>query len=120
MVSDEGPLSSHNCLPLKSYERIFRLPTVMISVRCAFSHTIGDDQLVRSSRSTRHTSAPVRASYDAMNDCSSLSLTTYTRPLWATGDAAEPQPSRVFSASIGFDQTGLPARSNANTPAAAK
>ena len=30
------------------------------------------------------------------------------RPSWRTGDAAVPQPVRIFGAAIGFDQTGVP------------
>ena len=38
-------------------------------------------------------------------------------PRWCnTGEAADPQPMRVFTAGIGVDQTGLPAMSNANSP----
>src|SRR5437868_1686072 len=44
------PLSSHSSLPSRLYERTLSAPAVTISVRSAFSHTKGVDQLVPSSR----------------------------------------------------------------------
>src|SRR6185295_5760660 len=72
ILIDDIPENSHNSLPERSYDRTRSDPDVTISVRCSFSHTKGDVQFVPSLRSTLQTSAPVRASYAARNDCSSL------------------------------------------------
>ena len=74
--SDVVPLSSHFCLPDRSYERTLRLPVVTISAPESCSHTNGVDQLLPSSRGTRQATLPVRLSYAVIDDRSSLSLTT--------------------------------------------
>src|ERR1700730_5039571 len=76
MVSVVMPLSCHSSFPSRSYERTLTVPAVTISVRNAFSHTSGVDQLPRSSRLTLQASAPVRLSNATRNDCVVLSLTT--------------------------------------------
>src|SRR5262245_60224721 len=111
------PASSHSSVPSSEYERIFFVPFVMISVRCAFSQTNGDAQLLASSRLMRQSSLPFAVLYAAMNDSSSLSLTMTMRSLASTGEAELPQPVRVLRGVIGFDHTGLPVMSNANRPA---
>src|SRR5436309_15006001 len=74
--SDVMPLSSHFCVPDRSYDRTFRLPVVTISVPDWCSHMNGVDQLLPSSRGTRQATRPVRLSYAVMDDRSSWSLTT--------------------------------------------
>src|SRR5438874_2590261 len=110
------PASSQSSVPSSEYDRIFLVPLVMISVRSGFSHTNGEAQLLASSRLIRHNSSPVAVLNAAMNDSSSLSLTMRMRSFASTGDAAAPQPVRILGGAIGFDQTGLPVMSNANSP----
>src|SRR6202163_3278745 len=69
------PASSQSWLPFVSYERTFLLDVVTISVRSLFCQTNGVDQFDLSSRGTRHSSLPVRASYAARKDFASVSLT---------------------------------------------
>ena len=69
------PVSVHSNLPFRSYERTFCDPDVTISVLSAFSQMKGVVQLLPSSRLVLQISSPVRLSYAAMNDRSSLSLT---------------------------------------------
>src|SRR6476660_4413491 len=68
------PVMDHSNLPDSgSYERNLPPPAVTSSVRFLFFQTYGVDQFVCSSRSTRHTSFPVRLSSATRNDFSSLS-----------------------------------------------
>src|SRR6266850_5472173 len=110
------PVSSHSSLPSRSYDRTFCVPAVTISVRVPFSHTNGVVQLLPSARAVRQSSLPLFLSYAAMNDLSSLSLTTITRSRWSTGDPAAHQPLRTLNGPIGFDHNGFPSMSNANRP----
>src|SRR6266508_2862655 len=110
------PVSVHNNLPLRSYDRTFCVPAVTISVRSSFSQTNGVVQLLPSSRSVRQISSPVFLSYAAMNDRSSLSLTMYSRSRCKTGELADHHPVRTLNGPIGFVQSALPLMSNAKRP----
>src|SRR2546425_1561369 len=55
-----------------------------------------------------------------MNDCVSLSFTTYSRSLRRAGDAPDPHAPRIFAGGISLLQRISPVIPRANTPIGAK
>src|SRR5262249_54012115 len=78
--------------------------------------TNGVAQLLFSSRSTRHSSLPLRASRATRSDFSSLSLTTNSLPSCRAGELPVPQPMRVLRACHFCFQSSLPSLSKQATP----